>query len=193
MFNRYKYAANNPYSFKDPDGRQECRSCEMSYGAAVGYMLRDNPEAMRVWLGGESAAGTVGSGAEDGAAMGQAAGEFVDNGDFSFAAATTAVVKAVVFRATHRRVSLRKGAREQIEARQPRNSEGQMVDPNTGQPLRPSEIDVGHKPGQEWRKRRADHEAAGSSRREVIEAENNADIYQLEDRSNNRSHRFEDD
>nr|WP_230598411.1 RHS repeat-associated core domain-containing protein [Xanthomonas albilineans] len=27
-FNRYKYAANNPYSFKDPDGRQECRPCD---------------------------------------------------------------------------------------------------------------------------------------------------------------------
>jgi RHS repeat-associated protein len=47
-FNRYKYAANNPYTFKDPDGRQECRSCEVSYGASVGYMLRNDPDRMRV-------------------------------------------------------------------------------------------------------------------------------------------------
>ncbi|SOD56024.1 RHS repeat-associated core domain-containing protein [Pseudoxanthomonas wuyuanensis] len=193
MFNRYKYAANNPYGFKDPDGRQECRSCEMSYGASVGYMLRNDPERMRIWSGGEAAATTAGSGAEDGAALGQAAGEFVDNRDFSATAVATMAIKAVVFKATHRRVTLRKDTRQQIEAKQPRNSEGQMVDPNTGQPLKPGEIDVGHKPGQEWRKRKADHEASGSSRSEVIRAENNPDIYQLEDRSSNRSRRFEDD
>lgn len=33
-FNRYKYAANSPYSFKDPDGRQECYSCVHGFGAA---------------------------------------------------------------------------------------------------------------------------------------------------------------
>ncbi|MGO4549475.1 RHS repeat-associated core domain-containing protein, partial [Lysobacter sp. 2RAF19] len=48
-FNRYKYAANNPYSFKDPDGRQECRSCEMSYGAAVGFMMRREDARMGCW------------------------------------------------------------------------------------------------------------------------------------------------
>src|SRR6202008_2405914 len=34
-FNRYKYAANNPYSFNDPDGRQEFRPCDRVVAAAV--------------------------------------------------------------------------------------------------------------------------------------------------------------
>jgi hypothetical protein len=91
-FNRYWYANNNPYRFTDPDGRQ---SADRAYGAAVGFMLRDNPEAMRVWAGGEAAAGTEGSAAEQGAAMGQAAGEFFDKGDFSKAAVAGAVVKGM--------------------------------------------------------------------------------------------------
>ena len=33
----------------------------------------------------------------------------------------------------------------------------------------------------------------GSTRKEVIEAENDPSLYHLEDRSNNRSHKFEED
>ncbi|MBV6785820.1 hypothetical protein KWH02_11555 [Xanthomonas campestris pv. uppalii] len=100
-FNRYKYAANNPYSFKDPDGRQECRSCEISYGAAVGFMMRNDPEKMSVWAGGEAAAGTAGSGAEEGAAIGQALGNVVDTGKVSNEAITTLAAVVVVAAITH--------------------------------------------------------------------------------------------
>ena len=93
--------------------------------------------------------------------------------------------------ATKNRVKLRKKTREQIDASQPTDARGRMVDPNTGEPLKPGEIDVGHKPGQEWRRRKKMHEDRGSTRREVIEAENDPDLYQLEDRSSNRSHRHE--
>lgn len=100
-FNRYKYAANNPYTFKDPDGRQECRSCEVSYGASVGYMLRNDPDRMRVWAGGEAAAMTTGSGAMEGAALGQAVGSFVDTGNYSQQAVTTLAAVVVVGTLTH--------------------------------------------------------------------------------------------
>jgi len=100
-FNGYKYAANNPYSFKDLDGRQECRSCEMSYGASVGYMLRNDPEKMRIWAGGEAVATTAGSGAEEGAAMGQAVGDFVDTGNYSKQAVATLATVVVVGALTH--------------------------------------------------------------------------------------------
>jgi len=90
-----------------------------------------------------------------------------------------------------RRVRLRKATREEVQTRQPRNADEELVDPNTGEPLLSGEIDVGHKPGQEWRKRQQLHRDRGSTRDEVIEAENDPDLYQLEDRSENRSHRHE--
>ncbi len=92
-FNRYWYANNNPYRFTDPDGRD---SADRAYGAVVGYMLRNDPEKLKIWAAGEAAATTEGSAAEQGAAMGQAARELVDKGDYSRAAVTGAVVKAVV-------------------------------------------------------------------------------------------------
>jgi len=92
-FNRYWYANNNPYRFTDPDGRQ---SADRAYGAAVAYMLRNDPEKLRIWAGGEAAATTEGSIAEQGAAMGLAAGEFVDTGDYSGAAVAGAAANAMV-------------------------------------------------------------------------------------------------
>jgi len=106
-FNRYWYAANNPYSFKDPDGRQECRSCETSYGAAVGFMMRNNPERMQIWAAGEAAAGTAGGGAEEGAVIGQAVGNFVDTGTISKQAVETLTTAVVVGALTHGKASAR--------------------------------------------------------------------------------------
>jgi RHS repeat-associated protein len=92
-FNRYWYANNNPYRFTDPDGRE---AADRAYGAVVGYMLRNNPEKLRIWASGEAAATTEGSGAEQGAAIGQAAGEFVDKGDFTGKAIAAAATKGIV-------------------------------------------------------------------------------------------------
>ncbi|GEM_PF-6947366 len=92
QFNRYRYSNSNPYRFLDPDGRQ---AAERAYGAAVGYMLRNDPEAARVWSAGEGAAGTEGSGSEQGAAMGRLAGEFMDTGNFSKEAVAGAIVKGI--------------------------------------------------------------------------------------------------
>ncbi|MGO4550289.1 polymorphic toxin type 50 domain-containing protein [Lysobacter sp. 2RAF19] len=78
--NRYWYANNNPYRFVDPDGRD---AADRAYGAVVAYRLRNDPERLRIWLGGEAAATTEGSAAEEGAAMGLAFGRFVDTGDYS--------------------------------------------------------------------------------------------------------------
>jgi hypothetical protein len=93
--------------------------------------------------------------------------------------------------ATTARVKLRQRTRAEIEANQPRDEAGKMIDPNTRRPLKSDEIDVGHKRGQEWRQRKQMHEARGSTRADVIEAENDSSLYQLEDRAANRSHRYE--
>jgi RHS repeat-associated protein len=92
---------------------------------------------------------------------------------------------------TDTRVKLRKYVREEIEQNQPRNEAGEKIDPNTRQSLKEGEIDVGHKHGQEWRVRKEMHKQRGSTRKEVIETENDSDLYELQDRSENRSHRHE--
>lgn len=90
------------------------------------------------------------------------------------------------------RVKLRTATRQAIEAKQPRNDAGEMIDPYTQKVLKPEEIDVGHKRGQEWRTRQKMHRERGSTREEVIEMENDPDLYHLQDRVENRSHRFEE-
>lgn len=92
---------------------------------------------------------------------------------------------------TYDRVEPRKGTKEQVKENQPRNEKGEMLDPNTGQVLDPSKTDLGHKAGSEWRTRKQMHEEKGSTRKEVIKAENDPSLYQYEDRSNNRSHKYE--
>ena len=52
-------------------------------------------------------------------------------------------------------------------------------------------MDLGHKPGNEWKTRKQMHQAKGSTRKEVLDAENDPDLYHYEDRSTNRSHKYE--
>jgi RHS repeat-associated protein len=89
-----------------------------------------------------------------------------------------------------RRVKLRKSTVEKIKANQPRNKRGRMVDPNERTELRgPS--DIGHKKEHKWTNRQELHRARNSTREEVIEMENDPDLYHLENRGANRSHRYE--
>lgn len=92
---------------------------------------------------------------------------------------------------TKNRVKLRKETLKKVEQNQPKDDNGQMIDPNTKKPLQAGKVDVGHKPGEEWRKRKKMHKEKGSSRKEVIDEENNPDLYQFEDRSSNRSNAHE--
>jgi len=92
--------------------------------------------------------------------------------------------------ATKNRVKLRKGTIEEIKNNAPKTSDGRYIDPNTLQPI-DGPYDIGHKTGQEWRTRKKMHQERGSTRKEVIDSENNSDLYQIENRSSNRSHKYE--
>ena len=93
--------------------------------------------------------------------------------------------------ATKNRVKLRKDVKEKIKDNQPKNEKGEPIDPNDRKPIGDDKTDIGHKTGQEWHRRKEMHNEKGSSRKEVIEEENNPDLYQIERRSNNRSHKYE--
>ncbi|WP_234407156.1 RHS repeat domain-containing protein [Xanthomonas citri] len=158
-FNRYWYANNNPYKFTDPDGRQS--AADRYYGAAVGYMLRNDPEKLRIWMAGEAAATTEGSQAEQGAAMGQAVGEFVDAGDFSNEAIAGALLKAAAAGVTRGRSGrpgdFTRGQRNAFKRENAQRNDGQMrcddcgrevrnVASEKGVPTPPDQAQVHHDP-----------------------------------------------
>lgn len=92
--------------------------------------------------------------------------------------------------ATKNRVKLRKNTVKQIKENAPKTKDGRYIDPNTLQPI-DGPYDIGHKYGQEWRTRKKMHQEKGSTRKEVLDTENNPNLYQIEDRKSNRSHKYE--
>jgi RHS repeat-associated protein len=159
---------------------------------AVGAMMTDNG------LGGTAAAGALILAGETGGATLVAGGVTITeayvgsrlmiNGANNFTKGNKFGEKSDN---TYNRVEPRKGIKEQVKENQPKNEKGEMLDPNTGQALDPGKTDLGHKAGSEWRTRKQMHEEKGSTRKDVIKAENDPSLYQYEDRSNNRSHRYE--
>lgn len=178
---------NNPIKYNDPDGR--CPIC--SY-IIIGFLMLESQPAS-----------TPGS-HKDHVTIKQAQDEFNISQLFPLipggkaakpsqivAGRVSNEIKNEVKEEVVKRVTPRKSTKEQVTQNQPRDAEGRMIDPNTKEPLKTGEIDLGHKPGYEWKTRAQMHKDKGSTRQEVIETENNPSLYQWEDRSANRSHKYE--
>lgn len=95
-----------------------------------------------------------------------------------------------------RRVKLRKGTKEEIDAAQRRDGlvdkDGNLLDPNTLEPIpKNGPFDYGHRPGFEWWRTRIRAREEGWTRQELIEYENDPSHYRIENRGSNRSHQFE--
>lgn len=91
----------------------------------------------------------------------------------------------------YRRPYLRKEIKLEIFVDAPKNIRGEYLDANTGLPIKGSP-DIGHKPGHEhWREARKAFDER-LTQAEFNERMNNSAYYQLEDPSNNRSHKYED-
>ena len=93
------------------------------------------------------------------------------------------------------RPTLRKNTIEQIKASAQKNSEGKYISPYTGKVIPEKDgkqvYDIGHKQGHEhWREAKKAEEE-GLSREEFIERMNDPNKYQIEDRSENRSRKYE--
>ena len=86
---------------------------------------------------------------------------------------------------------LRAEVKKEIYDKAPRDKQDRYLDANTGKPIEGTP-DIGHKPGHEhWREQQRAFERKESIP-EFNDRMNNAEFYQLEDPSNNRSRRFED-
>lgn len=91
----------------------------------------------------------------------------------------------------YERPYLRIEVKKEIYDNAPKDKEGRYLDPNTGKPIECTP-DIGHKPGHEhWREAKKAYEE-GISQEKFNDRMNNPDYYQLEDPSNNRSHKYED-
>ncbi len=181
-FNRYLYVNNNPYKYVDPDG--EFLNFAAKFVLDVGINMAFN----YVTTGELNVGGAL---KESALGVFNPAKTAAKAGDLVSFAVKASKKSSVVKTATSSRVKLRKDTREKIDAAQPRNSAGKKVDPDDGKVLKQGQIDIGHKPGQEWWKRKKMHEQAGSTRKQVIEAENKPRLYHQQDRANNQGHKYE--
>jgi RHS repeat-associated protein len=90
------------------------------------------------------------------------------------------------------RVSLRVATRAEIRANAPKTADGDFIDPNTYQVIpKGGPFDYGHKPGYEWWRTQQIAREQGWTRQQLIEYENDASHFQIEDPASNRSHAFE--
>ncbi|MBE6288049.1 MAG: type IV secretion protein Rhs [Mediterranea massiliensis] len=67
-----------------------------------------------------------------------------------------------------------------------------VFDPNTNLPIEKGQEVFGHKTGKEWGKYKKETSNQNKTRKEVIEDQNNPNIYQIEDKKSNASHKYEE-
>ena len=101
------------------------------------------------------------------------------------------VSKAVNNTMKHR-VKLRVGTKQAIKDAAIKTENGLFIDPNTLQAIEKRQEVFGHKKGHEWKQYKNNPDNQKKTRQEVIEDQNNPNIYQIEDRKSNASHKYEE-
>ena len=91
---------------------------------------------------------------------------------------------------TLHRPYIRKWVRKAVEAKAEKLPDGRFIDPNTRKPIN-GKYDLGHKRNYEFWRMKAEAEAKGMTQKEFNDYMNNPDFYQIEDRYNNRRHKYE--
>lgn len=114
--------------------------------------------------------------------------------------------KLITGGAKSERVSLRQDIEYEVW-RRAKYENGHFINPKPEQPIphleppqffeaghphagkRKPRADIGHKQGESWKKRLAEHKEKGHTREQILDTENNADLYEIQDRSVNRSNK----
>lgn len=195
----YAFCNNNPVNLVDPDGRFPDAIWDVaSIGIGI-HNLIDNIQSGNI-------RGAIGDGvgiAVDAIAAAvplipggvgaiRAGAKIANTVDNAADAVRTVSNADDAIDAVKNRVKLRKSTKTTIIEQAPKNANGDFIDPNTGI-IVPKEgpFDFGHKQGESWKKRKQEHIERGSTRKEVIEAENDPNLYQIEDPKTNRSRRYD--
>jgi len=198
LHNSYSYVANNPLKYVDIEGElgEDFFRALSSLNAKTNgsFMNRINAE----FDAAKRAGGTIVSFAADyltplGDAKTLLTGtNFSGDSDPRALAALGLLTGGKgddVIKALHRPY-IRNWIREAVEKITRRTPDGRPIDPNLNTPIEGTP-DLGHKPGEEFRMHKQQAEDAGLTQQQFNERMNNPDLYQLEDPSANRSHRFE--
>ena len=176
----YAFCNNNPVNLVDPDGR--------SWGKAVKVVKKihktvkaGNKVSVKNILKSEALdiadnVKTIFDSEASGFDKGVAAFDLATGlGDEAKWVAKTVGVSDVL----KNRVKLRKGTKETIINNAPKTNDGQFIDPNTELPIDSGQEVFGHKTGNEWKKYKNDPKNQGKTRKEVIEEQNNPDVFKL--------------
>ena len=192
----YTYCGNNPVFRIDKDGRiwetvWDVGNMLYDAGAAVAAHIRgDHVSAQSHWvdLGVDAIAaalpfvpaGTTKAlkAADKGVDAVQNA-KTVDNVSFS----VSSVLK--------NRVKLRNETKQAVRNAAPKTKDGKFIDPNTLQPIEKGQEVFGHKYGHEWYQYKRNPANQNKTRKDVIKDQNDPNIYQIEDKKSNASHKFE--
>lgn len=197
----YAFCNDNPVNYRDPDGKfpetlWDVANLVLDVRSLVQNIREGNVKDALVDGGGfifdvaatltpfvPGGAGTAIKASREGvktAKVASEAGKAVDAG------------KASVYGPTKYRVKLWKKTKQAVIDIAERFPNGDFRDPHEGIPIpKDGPYDIGHKRGKSWKERKKMHEEAGHTRKQVIEMENDPDLYQIEDPHLNRSHKYE--
>ena len=90
-----------------------------------------------------------------------------------------------------RRAKLRGETKKIVKEKALKTDDGRFIDPNTRLPIEKGQEVFGHKPGHEWHNYKKDPANKQKTRKEVVDDQNDPDIYQIEDKKSNESHKHE--